>query len=73
MVYGWGIGSAISNLQTNWFDVPIMSGFLAAVVQLYFAWRIWKLGHSVIVTGTIAVVSYESGSSVRVVRPAAAV
>lgn len=62
MVYGWGIAPAISNLQTNWFDVPIMSGFLAAVVQLYFAWRIWKLGRSMIVTGTIAAGALLEGS-----------
>lgn len=57
MVFGWGIPDSISNLQTNWLDVPVMSGFLAIVVQLYFAWRIWVLGKSYILTGVVVAVS----------------
>ncbi|TFK52092.1 hypothetical protein OE88DRAFT_1644658 [Heliocybe sulcata] len=47
-VYGWGVPDATSSLETNWLDVPVMSGFIAIVVQLFFAWRIWVLGKSYI-------------------------
>jgi len=61
-VYGWGIPNAISSLETNWLDVPVMSGFIAIVVQLFFAWRIWVLGRSYIWSGIIAAGAILEGS-----------
>jgi hypothetical protein len=45
-VYGWGNLDSISELNVNWFDVPIIVGMVSMIVQCFFAWRIWKFGQS---------------------------
>jgi hypothetical protein len=43
-------------LNFNWFDVPIMSGFVSMAVQCFFAWRVWILSQSVVLPVIIVLV-----------------
>ncbi|KAH9940634.1 hypothetical protein B0H21DRAFT_754533 [Amylocystis lapponica] len=45
------------SIHNGWFSIPIMCGFIAAVVQIFFSWRIYKLARSRIVAGVIVLCS----------------
>jgi len=47
-VYNYGDVSRLFSLPYVWFCVPIMSAMISAVVQIFFAWRIYRLGKSII-------------------------
>lgn len=63
MVSGWGHPEVLTNSQLTWFDIPIMAGIISAAVQIFFGWRIWLLGKSIILSGTIITVSLSSPPS----------
>ncbi|KAH9940619.1 hypothetical protein B0H21DRAFT_824746 [Amylocystis lapponica] len=52
-VYGYGDITAMLSYHSTWFSVPIMSGFIAAIVQIFFAWRIYMISRSRIMMGVI--------------------
>jgi hypothetical protein len=56
LVTAWGHPDQLELYHLAWFDVPIMAGMIATTVQLFFAWRIWKLGRSMILAGIVVVV-----------------
>lgn len=55
-VYNFGSISSLTSYHSAWFSIVIMSAVVSAVVQSYFAWRIWVLGQSKILTGVIVFV-----------------
>lgn len=55
--YGFGNMIALSKPFTSSIDAPIMDGILALVVQLFFSWRIYKLGKSWLLSGAISLVA----------------
>ncbi|KAJ3788139.1 hypothetical protein GGU10DRAFT_385259 [Lentinula aff. detonsa] len=56
-VYGWGSIDALYDLWSTFLNVPILSSIIAAIVQIYFGWRIWKLTHSRIIFSVIGVLA----------------
>ena len=57
LAYGYGNMIALSKPFTSSIDAPIMDGILALVVQLFFAWRIYILGKSWLLSGAISLVA----------------
>ncbi|KAJ3922662.1 hypothetical protein F5877DRAFT_33309, partial [Lentinula edodes] len=49
-VYGWGSIDALYDLYSTFLNVPILSSVIAAIVQAFFAWRIWRLTQSRIIS-----------------------
>ncbi|KAH9988923.1 hypothetical protein BJV77DRAFT_718173 [Russula vinacea] len=46
MCEGWGIPSALSHIGWGFSMNPIVCGLIACCVQIFFAWRVWALGHN---------------------------
>ncbi|KZT67042.1 hypothetical protein DAEQUDRAFT_729643 [Daedalea quercina L-15889] len=53
-VYDYGNVLSVLAFHNTWFSATIMCGFISAVVQVFFAWRIFKLSHSRLRGGTMA-------------------
>jgi len=60
---GFGNVVALSSLQNEWLTVPIFTGVLSCVVQLFYAYRVALLSRSKIMGLTIAVVAIVQSSS----------
>jgi hypothetical protein len=45
-VYGWGNIPALYDVYSTFLNVPIFSSIIAAIVQIFFGWRIWKFSQS---------------------------
>ncbi|KZT10527.1 uncharacterized protein LAESUDRAFT_644668 [Laetiporus sulphureus 93-53] len=45
-IYSDGDTSRVDTLPFVWFSVPVMAAITAAVVQIFYAWRIFMLAHS---------------------------
>ncbi|KAF7369109.1 putative Transmembrane protein [Mycena venus] len=56
-VYGWGNIPALYGLFTTFLNVPILSSIIAAIVQIFFGWRIGTLSESRITFVVIASLS----------------
>ena len=56
-VYGFGDVSQIVAFHNTWFSSPIMEALISAAVQMFFAWRIYVISRSLLLTGTIIFVS----------------
>ncbi|KAJ4485375.1 hypothetical protein J3R30DRAFT_1349417 [Lentinula aciculospora] len=68
-VYGWGSIDALYDLYSTFLNVPILSSFIAAIVQIFFGWRIWRLTQSRILSsliGLLALLQLGGGISVGV-------
>ncbi|KAG8927505.1 hypothetical protein FRC03_011811 [Tulasnella sp. 419] len=50
---GWGDLAVLSDPGWSWIAVPLFSGIVSGTVQLFFAWRIWRLSGSRILSGLI--------------------
>ncbi|PBK85480.1 hypothetical protein ARMGADRAFT_941693, partial [Armillaria gallica] len=48
-VYGFGDLIALTDMDFNWFTVPIMSGIVACVGQVFYGYRIFVLSKSQII------------------------
>ncbi|KAF8520777.1 hypothetical protein BU17DRAFT_46382, partial [Hysterangium stoloniferum] len=53
LIDGWGRLDVLEKYYMSWFDVPIMVGFISCTVHLFFAWRIYILSSSYLLSGTI--------------------
>ncbi|SJL06795.1 uncharacterized protein ARMOST_10137 [Armillaria ostoyae] len=40
--YDFGNVSALDDIRLVWFTIPILSGFVACIAQLFYAWRMYK-------------------------------
>ncbi|KAK0493068.1 hypothetical protein EDD18DRAFT_429764 [Armillaria luteobubalina] len=58
--YGFGDIEALTNMHFDWLTVPIMSGFVACVGQVFYAYRIFVLSKSPIVPLFVTCVSLTS-------------
>jgi hypothetical protein len=61
---GWGISSALSHIGWGFSMNPIVCGLIACWVQIFFAWRVWALGHHTFwksITVVILMVSFAQG------------
>ncbi|KAJ3820488.1 hypothetical protein F5880DRAFT_1487903 [Lentinula raphanica] len=56
-VDGWGNIDALYDLYSTFLNVPIFSSIIAAIVQTYFGWRLWKLTQSKFMLIFIAVLA----------------
>ncbi|KAJ3880906.1 hypothetical protein F5051DRAFT_322848, partial [Lentinula edodes] len=56
-VYGWGSIDALYDLYSTFLNVPILSSVIAAIVQVFFAWRIWRLTQSRIISVLIVLLA----------------
>ncbi|KAI0082043.1 hypothetical protein K474DRAFT_1029780 [Panus rudis PR-1116 ss-1] len=56
-VYGWGKPDSFTTIGTGWLSFIVIGGLDAAVVQLSFAWRLWILTRSVLLTAVIVVLA----------------
>jgi len=56
-VYNYGDINALLSFRFAWFGVPIMGAFVSAVVQCCFAWRVFILSRSYILSTAIVVLA----------------
>ncbi|KAK0234879.1 hypothetical protein EDD85DRAFT_910907 [Armillaria nabsnona] len=40
--YGFGNVSELDDVHLTWFTIPILSGFVGCIAQLFYAWRMYK-------------------------------
>ncbi|KAK0432584.1 hypothetical protein EV421DRAFT_1910844 [Armillaria borealis] len=40
--YNFGSVSALDDIRLVWFTIPILSGFVGCIAQLFYAWRMYK-------------------------------
>ncbi|KAK0433703.1 hypothetical protein EV421DRAFT_1377859 [Armillaria borealis] len=40
--YNFGNVSDLNDVRLSWFTIPILSGFVACIAQLFYAWRMYK-------------------------------
>ncbi|EIW76919.1 hypothetical protein CONPUDRAFT_63194, partial [Coniophora puteana RWD-64-598 SS2] len=69
--FGWfvknlGNPASLVEYRLSWFNVPVMTGAVSMVVQLFFSWRVWILGKLWFLSGGIALVS---GCVVQMIKP----
>ena len=57
---GWGDPSTLTPLNWPFTGLPFLSGLVASVLHFFFAWRIWKLRHSLILPAIICTLSLVS-------------
>lgn len=69
-IYVYDYGNVLSMLafHNTWFSATIMCGLISAVVQVFFAWRIYQLSRSRAHGGPMAVFISLVRVSFRVVR-----
>ncbi|THU83381.1 hypothetical protein K435DRAFT_734000 [Dendrothele bispora CBS 962.96] len=60
--YGSGFGNydELTSMHEYWFSVPIMSGIVALIGQLFFGYRIWVLSSSRVLPALVAVLAFTS-------------
>jgi len=59
---GWGNAAALDDIGLLWFSVPILTGFISCLSQLFYAWRISALSHNPWVVSAISVLSVTQAS-----------
>ncbi|KAI0683610.1 hypothetical protein C8T65DRAFT_749440 [Cerioporus squamosus] len=57
-VYDYGSIQSLTAYHNSWFSAPIMTAVVSFVVQCFFAWRIWMLSSSKVLTGVIVFLSF---------------
>ncbi|KAJ6618419.1 hypothetical protein B0H10DRAFT_1759905, partial [Mycena sp. CBHHK59/15] len=45
-VYGWGDIPVLYGIYSTFFNIPILSSTIGAIVQMFFAWLIWMISQS---------------------------
>ncbi|KAJ7491120.1 hypothetical protein FB451DRAFT_1514575 [Mycena latifolia] len=55
---GWGNFALLDDVGWAWFSVPVLGSTIASAGQMFFAWRIYIIGQSLIVPAVIAAVSH---------------
>ncbi|PFH47148.1 hypothetical protein AMATHDRAFT_68360 [Amanita thiersii Skay4041] len=61
--YGWGDLGTLNLVGLQWFSVPLMTGTISAVIQLFYAWRIWILSHQPYIPVFISLVALLQGGA----------
>ncbi|KZT13224.1 uncharacterized protein LAESUDRAFT_719559 [Laetiporus sulphureus 93-53] len=56
-VYGYGDVKDLLEFHNTWFSATMMCGIISATVQIFFAWRIYKLSRSRVLAGVIVVLA----------------
>ncbi|TCD61565.1 hypothetical protein EIP91_008256, partial [Steccherinum ochraceum] len=51
---GWGDYQNADDVRLTWFSIPIMSGIIGCVVQLFYGWRVYALSNNFYVATAIA-------------------
>ncbi|KAJ7253372.1 hypothetical protein B0H12DRAFT_596551 [Mycena haematopus] len=60
---GWGNYNLLDEVGWSWFSVPIIGATIACGGQIFFAWRIYIISHSLIIPVCIAIVtSFQLGA-----------
>ncbi|KAG7090684.1 hypothetical protein E1B28_009782 [Marasmius oreades] len=52
LILGWGNPASFANPPWTSYTFPVMSGVVAALIQTFFAWRVWVLGRNMIAYAT---------------------
>ncbi|EGN94749.1 hypothetical protein SERLA73DRAFT_187806 [Serpula lacrymans var. lacrymans S7.3] len=60
-VFGYGHPNTLDNYYTSWFNVPVLTGIISMVVQLFFSWRVWILARKYLIPCTIAFIALTQG------------
>ncbi|KIK63507.1 hypothetical protein GYMLUDRAFT_41184 [Collybiopsis luxurians FD-317 M1] len=56
-VWEWGNVPALYDLYSTFLNVPIFSSVIAAIVQIFFGWRIWKFSESRIIFALVTILA----------------
>ncbi|KAH0586063.1 hypothetical protein H2248_007336 [Termitomyces sp. 'cryptogamus'] len=48
LILGWGNSDSFINRPWSYLSLPILSGIISAIVQIFFAWQIWILKKSLL-------------------------
>lgn len=57
LVYSWGNEESLVQLYLTWLTVPILTGLTSCVIQCFYAWRIYILSKSKVISGSIVLIS----------------
>ncbi|KAF7364260.1 hypothetical protein MSAN_01085800 [Mycena sanguinolenta] len=61
----WGNFQKLDEVRWAWFSVPILGSTIACVGQLFFAWRIWIIGHTRCMPAVItAITAFQWGGGI---------
>ncbi|KAG2341896.1 hypothetical protein BDR05DRAFT_935901 [Suillus weaverae] len=63
LALGWGNILDLSNVWFSWFDLPFLTGLTSATIQCFYAWRLYILSKSHVLTITIAAIAVVQGSA----------
>ncbi|KAJ7485530.1 hypothetical protein FB451DRAFT_59231 [Mycena latifolia] len=58
LVTNWNQPSALLQFPWSFMTVPVMAGIIAAVVQLFYAWRIWTLSSHTIIRACVYLIIF---------------
>ncbi|THH32213.1 hypothetical protein EUX98_g1998 [Antrodiella citrinella] len=58
---GWGNAIELNSIGLYWLNIPVLSGFISALTQLFYAWRIRILSRSYYAAGAICTVAIVQG------------
>ncbi|KAF9073328.1 hypothetical protein BDP27DRAFT_1216221, partial [Rhodocollybia butyracea] len=56
-VYGWGSIPALYGIYSSFLNVPLLSSIIAAMVQIFFGWRIWRFSQSRTILYLVAILA----------------
>ncbi|KAJ4478659.1 hypothetical protein C8J55DRAFT_514646 [Lentinula edodes] len=56
-VWGWGDVPGLYDLYSSFLNIPIFSSVIAAIVQVFFGWRIWKFSQSTVIFGLVTILA----------------
>ncbi|KAE9397977.1 hypothetical protein BT96DRAFT_940507 [Gymnopus androsaceus JB14] len=54
---GYGNTVQLNTVGLNWLTAPVLSSFVPAVTQHYFAWRIWRFSKSAVIPVIVILIS----------------
>ncbi|KIJ24194.1 hypothetical protein M422DRAFT_77185 [Sphaerobolus stellatus SS14] len=61
--YGYGDLNNLNQVGWLWFSVPLMTGIISAIAQIFYAWRIWLLSHKPYIPSIIALIAVIQGAA----------
>ncbi|KAK0218931.1 hypothetical protein IW262DRAFT_1462523 [Armillaria fumosa] len=56
--YEFGDLVGLDEVDTEWFTVPVMSGFVGCIAQLFYAWRMYKFSKKARLCITLSVIAF---------------
>ncbi|OBZ73530.1 hypothetical protein A0H81_06410 [Grifola frondosa] len=63
LALSWGNFESLTELYLTWFTLPVLTGVISATIQCFYAWRIYVLSTSRILTLVIVLIALMQGAA----------